>query len=226
MLREIAVILGAYVLGSVPFGLLIARWVAGIDIREHGSGNIGATNVFRVAGKKAGALAMLFDVGKGVAPPVVAAALGLSVAWQVGAGLAAIFGHSLSPFLRFRGGKGISTSLGVMIGVMWKVGVGSGVLWGSVIALTGYVSLGSIVAAASLTPLCLAFYPGDNARLAFALAAGILAIARHRSNMGRLRAGTENCFRKQRPSLAVAVAVALIGLAASIACAVAMRVLR
>jgi glycerol-3-phosphate acyltransferase PlsY len=226
MVREALLLAGSYLLGSVPFGLLVARSWAGVDVREHGSGNIGATNVFRVAGRKAGAAAMALDVGKGLVPPLAGAALGLPVAWQVAAGLAAIVGHSLSPFLRFRGGKGIATSLGVMMGVMWKVGASAAVLWGIVIGTTGYVSLGSVVAAASLTPLCLAFYPGDGARLAFAVIAGVLAIVRHRSNLARLRDGAENCFHKSPPPIAAAAAIACASLGVAIALALAANILR
>lgn len=225
MVRELALLVGSYVLGSIPFGLLVARALAGIDIREHGSGNIGATNVFRVAGPKAGAVAMALDVAKGLAPPLVGAHLGLAEPWQVAAGLAAIFGHSLSPFLRFRGGKGIATSLGVMVGVMWKVGAAASLLWLAVIGATGIVSLGSVTAAASLTPLCVAFYPGDGARLTFAVVAGVLAIVRHRSNLVRLWAGAENCFRKKPPPLALSVAAAGLAFGAAVALAVLRRFL-
>jgi glycerol-3-phosphate acyltransferase PlsY len=185
-----------YVLGGVPFGLLVARWTAGIDIREHGSGNIGATNVYRLLGWRAGVIVWTLDVGKGWAPVFVAHAAGLHPGWQIAAGLAAVIGHSFSPFLRFHGGKGAATSLGVMLGVMWPVGVIAFIIWALTIALTGYVSLGTILGALSLTPSTLLIYPGDRARLIFAVGASALTIARHGANIRRLLNGTEHRFRR------------------------------
>ena len=191
-------IAAGYVLGGVPFGLLVARWIAGIDVREHGSGNIGATNVYRVLGWRAGIIVWTLDVGKGLAPVLAARAVHLGPEWQIMAGLAAVVGHSFSPFLRFHGGKGAATSLGVMLGVMWPVGLIAFVIWIAVIGLSGYVSLGTIIGALSLTPSTLLIYPGDRARLIFAVGAAALTIARHRSNIRRLMNGTESRFRSGR----------------------------
>lgn len=196
----IALAIGSYILGSIPFGLLVAHAWAGIDVREHGSGNIGATNVYRVVSKPAGVCVFLLDVLKGLTPPLVASSLGLSSYWQVGLAMLAIFGHSFSPFLGFHGGKGIATSLGALFGIAWKVGLTAWALWGVVLALTGYVSLGSVLAAASLAPFALAYHPGDTVRLVFMIVAGVLAILRHRANIARLVAGTESTFRKTPPS--------------------------
>jgi glycerol-3-phosphate acyltransferase PlsY len=190
-------LIAAYFAGALPIGLLVAKWWKGIDVREHGSGNIGATNVFRVVGKTAGTIVFVLDVAKGLWPPLVAQALGLNSAWQVGAGLAAIMGHTFSPFLGFKGGKGIATSLGVLFGVSWKVGVAAWALWAIAVAMSRYVSLGSILAAASLTPFTLLFYPGDYPRLTLALVAGLFSIYKHRGNIERLRNGTENRFGKK-----------------------------
>ncbi|MBM3496550.1 MAG: glycerol-3-phosphate 1-O-acyltransferase PlsY [Armatimonadetes bacterium] len=191
-----AMLAGGYILGGVPFGLLVARWISGIDVREHGSGNIGATNVYRTAGWRAALIVSLLDVGKGIAGALSAHAAGLHAGWQIAAGLAAVAGHSFSPFLRFRGGKGAATSLGVMMGIMWPVGTVALVLWAAVIACTGYVSLGTIVAALSLTPATVIIYPGDRERLVFAVGAAALTIARHRGNIRRLANGTESRFRR------------------------------
>lgn len=190
---------GSYLLGSIPFGILVARWLAGVDVREHGSGNIGATNVFRVAGRPAGIACLGLDVLKGLAPPLAASALGLAAGWQVAAGLAAIIGHGASPFLGFRGGKGVATSLGVLIGVSWKVAAGAFLLWGVVLAASGYVSVGSMAAAVALAPLSWLFYPGDWFRLGLGLGAGAYALAKHRANVARLRAGTESSIRRKPP---------------------------
>jgi acyl phosphate:glycerol-3-phosphate acyltransferase len=187
----------SYLFGALPFGLLIAKWWKGIDVREHGSGNIGATNVLRVVGKPAGVLVFTLDVVKGLWPPLAAQALGLRAEWQLVAGLAAVLGHNFSPFLGFKGGKGVSTSLGLLFGMAWKVGLTAWALWGLVVLLSRFVSLGSIVAAAALTPLTLLFYRGDNVRLALAVVAGLFAIFRHRANIRRLIDGTENRFGKK-----------------------------
>jgi glycerol-3-phosphate acyltransferase PlsY len=190
-------VLAAYFVGALPIGLLVAKWWKGIDIRDHGSGNIGATNVFRVCGKTAGSVVFVLDVLKGLWPPLAAQAMGLSPAWQVGAGLAGILGHSLSPFLGFKGGKGIATSLGVLFGVAWQVGLSAWALWAAAVLITRYVSVASILAAVSLTPFMLLFYPSDIARLTLAVVAGAFAIYRHRANIERLRNGTENRFGRK-----------------------------
>lgn len=196
-MTQAVLIAASYVLGAVPFGLLVARWWKGIDLREHGSGNIGATNVFRTVGRTAGTIVFVLDVLKGFVPPTAAALLGLAPAWQVAAGLAAITGHNASPFLGFKGGKGVSTSLGVLFGVAWKVGAAAWALWAVLVLATGFISVGSIAAAIALTPLTLLFYPGDTARLLFAIAAGAFSIYKHRANIERLRNGTEPSFRKR-----------------------------
>lgn len=192
-----AVILGSYLLGSMPFGLIVAWRLGGIDVREHGSRNTGATNVYRVVGRTAGVMVFLLDVLKGLAPTLIAGRFG-PVSWQVGAGLAAVVGHSASPFLRFHGGKGIATSLGVLFALVPMVALLAWALWGVVLFATGYVSAGSIAAALSLTPLTLWLHPGDMPRLIFVIAGGLLAIVKHRANIIRLANGTENSFRKAR----------------------------
>ena len=194
------VLFGSYVFGSLPFGLLIAKWWAGIDVREHGSGNIGATNVYRVVGKPAGLLVFVLDVLKGFLPPVAARLLGLDAWWQMGAGFAAILGHNASPFLGFKGGKGISTSLGVLFGIAPKVGFAAFALWAVLLGLTGYVSVGSIAGALMLVPFTLIFYgAADHPRLVIAGLAGVYAVIKHRSNIKRLLNGTESNFRRKKP---------------------------
>ncbi len=195
-LLAVVLLAAAYLLGSLPFGLYIAKVWKGIDVREHGSGNIGATNVYRVVGRPAGAVVFVLDVGKGFVPPFVAQNLGLNASWAVGAGLAAMLGHNFSPFLGFKGGKGVATSLGVLLGVAPKVGIAGFVIWTTLVVMTGYVSVASIAAAVSLTPLALYFYPGSQAILAFVIIAALVSIVKHRANIVRLLNGTESSFRR------------------------------
>lgn len=200
----------AYLLGSIPFGLLIG-YSRGIDIRKHGSGNVGATNVGRTLGRKWGILCFTLDVVKGLFPvltygltrgdfdatasPVVA-----ELQW-LGIAAAAMIGHVFPVWLGFRGGKGVATGLGALLG-LWPVltipALLAGVVWFVTIRATGYVSLASITAAASLPLLAAAstIYRGlSGGEVAVyigltALLAG-LVIFRHRSNITKLRAGTE-----------------------------------
>ena len=190
--------IAAYFVGALPIGLLVAKLWKGIDVREHGSGNIGATNVFRVVGPIAGSIVFIADVLKGFWSPIVAASIGLSSWWQISVAMCAILGHNFSVFIGFKGGKGISTSLGALFGISWKVGLSAWALWGLLVALTRYVSVGSIAASISLAPLTLLFYPGDSARLIFGAIAGIFSIYRHRGNIVRLRAGTESKFGSKK----------------------------
>ncbi len=202
--------LGAYVLGSTPFAVLIAS-SKGIDLRRHGSGNVGATNVGRVVGRKWGYLCFLLDVAKGFGPVFVAGMLfrhygdGVSrteqAAWILTA-FAAVAGHVLSFWLKFRGGKGVATSLGVVLG-FWPYftlpGLAAFAVWIAVTLRWRYVSLGSIVAAGAFPVLLVAaalLWQWDLGLLwpllAFAVLMSALIILRHRPNIARLRAGTEN----------------------------------
>lgn len=190
-----ALLAGSYLLGSFPFGLWIARAWKGVDVREHGSRNIGATNVLRVCGPVVGGLVFAFDVVKGLAPPLVGAALGLASPWQILAALLAIVGHNYSVWLGFKGGKGIATSLGALLGVAPKVGLTAFGIFGIEMLVLGYVSLGSLLAAVSLAPLMLLYYPGDWYRCGFGAIACLMALYKHRANIQRLRAGTEPKLR-------------------------------
>lgn len=194
---QIALLLiGSYLFGSIPFGVLIARQM-GIDIRSVGSGNIGATNVSRACGPKAGAVVLTLDALKGLVPPLIGLGLKLHSQWQVLAALLAIIGHNYSVFLGFKGGKGIATSAGALFGIAWKVGLSGAGVFALVFAFSRFVSLGSIVAALSLPPLMWLFYPGDYYRLAFSIAACLMAVYKHRANIQRLLAGTEPKFGRK-----------------------------
>jgi acyl phosphate:glycerol-3-phosphate acyltransferase len=188
----------AYLLGSFPTGYLAARILKGIDIREQGSGSIGATNVLRTLGKGPAIAVLLIDAAKG-ALAVLAAhqayALingdALSEAWLVAlAAIVAILGHSWPVWLGFKGGKSVATSLGILLSMSWQVGLATFGLFALVLALSRIVSLSSITAAIAVSALMILLGQPLPYQL-FAIAAGIYVIWRHRSNIGRLLAGTE-----------------------------------
>jgi len=189
-----------YLVGSVPTGYLLGR-SRGLDIRQHGSGNIGATNVWRVMGRNYGLLAFASDFLKGFLLLFLLRKLCFPEdgSWSVSlllviCGLAAIIGHNYTPWLGFKGGKGIATSAGVLGALMpWVLAIALS-LWIIATLLTRMVSVGSILAAASLAPLAFFFYSGNWVYFGLACMAGLLAIARHKSNIQRLLAGTESRF--------------------------------
>lgn len=213
------IVILAYFLGSIPFGFIIAK-SQGIDIREHGSKNIGATNVWRVLGKKFGLTTFILDVLKGVAAVLVAKWIAGHWAVHVPlphgheridflrpdyAGIAGamgcILGHSAPVWLGFKGGKGVATSLGVLFGMIPLVAFADFALWGLVFWLSRYVSLASIAAAVGLPVLTIVFlflgWIEGWGYFQFAWVAGLLVIWRHWSNIKRLAAGTESRFGKK-----------------------------
>lgn len=202
MALRVTVLLAAYLLGSVPFGYLIVKLTGRGDVRETGSGGTGATNVTRRAGKWAGLLTLALDALKGAAAVVVARALlaedfGVN-SWVAAAAVLAVAGHCFPVWLGFRGGKGVATGLGVFLSLAPLAVVCALPVFLVVVALTRYVSLGSILTAASLPLLIWALvgraYPADwkTPLLAAAVAGGALIVLMHRANIGRLLSGTEN----------------------------------
>ena len=183
----------AYLLGSIPNGLLIAR-LKGIDLQKVGSGNIGATNVFRCVGKSWGIAAFVLDAVKGFVPAFVFPRLMEAAPPWLGlaCGLAAVAGHNWPIWLKFKGGKGVSTSAGMLLGIApAAVGIGFAV-FAVVVALSRIVSLGSILAAIAVAGAGVWLYGADNRLLAVALIAmGALVVLKHRANVGRLLKGTE-----------------------------------
>jgi len=188
----LAVVVGAYILGAVPFGLMIAKRYFNVDIRELGSKNIGATNVYRVLGKKAGAAVFTLDILKGLAPVLLAHHLfGSQHAWVVLTGVAAILGHTFSPFLGFKGGKGVATSLGVAFGFSWQAGLICFVVWCLIVWITGYVSVASIVGAPLAAVLIWYFNGEDPIYAVFGIVVASFVVLKHRANIARLRRGEE-----------------------------------
>lgn len=195
----------AYLIGSVPFGFLAGK-VRGIDIREHGSGNIGATNVLRTLGKPVGITTLILDVAKGMVPVLLAQHSSNSSLIAILTAVAAILGHNYTCFLGFKGGKGIATSAGALAPLLPIPMLVALVLWVILFFATRYVSVASIGAAASL-PVTLGIISAtkgswDPVLFSFTALLSILAVWRHRSNIQKLRAGTENRFQPGRKTAA------------------------
>lgn len=177
-----------YLLGSVPFGIVITRALGLGDLRKIGSGNIGATNVLRTGNKPAALATLLLDSGKGAIAVVVARALLGEPAAQV-AGAAAFIGHLYPVWLRFQGGKGVATFLGTMIALVWPVGLAACGVWLLTALVTRISSLSALVSAAATVPL--AYVLGHRELMMLAAGLSVLIFWRHRSNIARLAAGTE-----------------------------------
>jgi glycerol-3-phosphate acyltransferase PlsY len=188
--------LAGYLLGSIPFGLLLAKIFGGKDVRQHGSGNIGATNVSRVAGPLAGILTLVFDTAKGAAAVWLAARLTENSATaMISAGLAALIGHCFPVWLKFHGGKGVAAALGVFLALCPWAALAALVLFLLVVLFWRYVSLGSLSAAAAM-PLLIYFLwaPGHAPALVIMLGtlfAVALIFFKHYANLQRLLDGTE-----------------------------------
>lgn len=202
----------AYLIGSIPFGYLIARG-RGVDILRQGSGNIGATNVGRVLGRRFGVLVFLLDFAKGAVPTGLAVWLGDAGEWPhflpATVGLAAFLGHLFPVYLRFRGGKGVATGAGVVVVLLPMPAGGALLIWVAVLLASRYVSLASLAAAATLAVLQLGLAPAPFDRehvvlSVFCLIAAGLVILRHRANLGRLLQSNENRLRETSSMLLLA----------------------
>lgn len=194
----------SYLLGSIPTGFLVAK-AKGVDIRTQGSGNTGATNVFRVLGKKPGIFVFICDALKGFVAvwlcwhyfanghlsPALTGILG---------GIASILGHNFPLWLKFKGGKGVATSLGVVIGLVPLAAGAAFIVWAIAFFVSRYVSLASLLAAIAV-PATVAIDPATRSKmplLIFAIIAALLVVVRHKTNIQRLIAGTENRFGKKK----------------------------
>ena len=198
-MMPLAGLLISYLAGSIPFAYLAGKLFKGIDLREHGSGNLGATNVFRVMGWKIASVVMLLDMAKGALPVLLLPpkfAPTDPVLWAIAFGVAAIVGHVRSIFLLWKGGgKGVATAGGVFLALAPIPSLISLTVWGIVLWLSGYVSLASLTSAVALTFAVMVWY-GVTSPIAIACAAVTLFVFwTHRANIGRLRRGEENRFR-------------------------------
>lgn len=203
MITYIIVAIIAYLLGSISFSVIISKKMAGFDVRQKGSGNAGTTNVLRSVGKKAAIFTLILDVLKGVVAILVAYIAGKiikdidnkSLLIQI-AGIAVIIGHTFPIFFNFKGGKGIATSLGVLLMTNWNIGLICLVFALVLMALTRIVSIGSL-AAAILFPVLIIFMPSsayivDGNYIVYSIILAVLVIYNHRANVKRLLNGTEN----------------------------------
>jgi acyl phosphate:glycerol-3-phosphate acyltransferase len=184
--------LGAFLIGSIPFGYLVGRFFYRTDIRKQGSGNIGAMNAMRSLGKAGAVTVLLLDALKGFAPAMVAVAHS-QLLGAIAAG-GAVLGHCFTPWLGFRGGKGVATSFGALFALCWPAGLVAAGGWITGAALTRYSSVGSMLGSV-LAPFAVWFLTGSPAETLYAILAALLILYTHRENIGRLRAGTEGPIR-------------------------------
>ena len=195
-------LIASYLLGAIPTSYLVSRAFANIDLRQHGSGNLGATNLYRVLGWKYAVPVALFDIAKGIIPVVwFAPQVSSSELYALLCGVAAIIGHVFSAFVRFKGGKGVATAAGVMLGMTPLALATAAAVWALVLLTTGYVSLGSIAAAAVL-PLAvyLLEQPISPALFWVVVMVAIGVVVLHRRNIQRLLKGTESRFGRRAAS--------------------------
>jgi len=190
----------AYLVGGIPFGYLLVRWKTGGDVREQGSGNIGATNVLRTTGRSVAVATLLLDIAKGAFAVWIADKLsGGSPMWMSLAALAVMAGHAFPVFLKFQGGKAVASFIGAFLYLTPIPTIAALLVFVIVVAATRQISMGSMVAAGSL-PLAawLIEHPPSSVILA-TLAAAVFVIYRHRANIDRIRSGTESSFRFGNP---------------------------
>jgi len=194
----VLLLVAAYLTGSIPTSWIMAKLVGGIDLREHGSGNLGATNAYRVLGWRSALPIFIVDIAKGWLPTAMFPALDrqASPEWAFAFGGAAIVGHVWSVWVGFRGGKGVATSAGVLLALApAMVGIGFAV-WAIIVFSTGYVSLGSMTAAV-LVPALVGVFDGPGPVLWLTIGLALFVVWAHRSNIRRLVAGTENRFGRR-----------------------------
>ncbi|MGH7672381.1 MAG: glycerol-3-phosphate 1-O-acyltransferase PlsY [Gemmatimonadales bacterium] len=192
-------LLAAYLLGATPTSYLAGRLGRGIDLREHGSKNLGATNVYRLLGWRYAIPVGLFDVAKGAIPVALFGRWAPGPAWMpVALGGAAVVGHMFSPYVRFKGGKGVATATGMFLALAPIACLLAVPVWGLCLWITGYVSLSSIVAVLTFPVWVRLTAPGAPATFWASVVLAALIVFAHRANIGRLIAGTEHRFRTRK----------------------------
>ncbi len=187
------VVASAYLVGSIPTGLLLGK-AYGIDVRKEGSGNIGATNLYRTVGRKVGIVTLIGDCLKGLIPVLLVKYSTLPSEYAAWVGLAAFCGHVFSVFLKFKGGKGVATALGVFLALAPLAVAIAIALFAVLMGIWRYVSLGSIAAAAAM-PLAVYFLGADKTLTAVTAIISLIVIIRHHENIGRLLSGNERKFK-------------------------------
>lgn len=199
MLTGLLAVVAAYLLGSIPFGLILVRLMTGADVRQGGSGNIGATNVLRTTGRAAGVLTLLLDGGKGWFAVWLASFLTSgNIMWMSAAALAVLLGHAFSLWLKFNGGKAVASFVGAFLYLTPLPLLAVILIFVFVVAWTRYLSLGSIIAAALFPLACWMILHPDWPVIVAALGAAILIVERHSANIDRIRAGEERVFAFRR----------------------------
>ncbi|MCL2760169.1 MAG: glycerol-3-phosphate 1-O-acyltransferase PlsY [Desulfuromonadales bacterium] len=193
MNNELILFIIAYLIGSIPTGLLLGKY-AGVDIRKSGSGNIGATNAYRTLGRKIGVITLICDCLKGLIPVLIARFIGFNDTWMALIGLAALIGHIFSIFLAFKGGKGVATALGAFLGISPLAVLCALAIFAIVVWKWRYISLGSIIAAIAM-PLLVAFIDKSSETTCITLLMAALVVWRHKDNITRLRRGSETKFK-------------------------------
>jgi glycerol-3-phosphate acyltransferase PlsY len=188
----------AFLIGSIPFSVIVGKLLYGVDVRKQGSGNPGATNTLRLLGAKAGFLVLVLDVAKGLVPvllaPHVMKTLLLSDEELMAiTGACAIMGHLFSPFLRFKGGKGVATSTGVIFALNWQIALAVTAVFVIVVYFSRYISLGSIISVIVFA-VAESIYAQKPLIITFCVALALLVIYKHRANIQRLANGNENKF--------------------------------
>lgn len=194
-------LLAAYLLGATPTSFVAGKLGRGIDLREHGSKNLGATNLYRVLGWKYAVPAGLFDVAKGAVPVALFGRWAAGPGWlPVALGVAAVLGHMFSPYVRFKGGKGVATAAGMFLGLAPLALAIAVPIWGVTLWLSGYVSVSSMVAAVVFPLLVRLTAPAAAYTFWTSVVLAVLIVYMHRSNIRRLLGGTENRFRTRKGS--------------------------
>jgi glycerol-3-phosphate acyltransferase PlsY len=185
----IGTVVVAFFVGAIPFGVLVSRAFYGTDIRSAGSGNIGAANALRTLGRRGAIAVLALDALKGFAPTLAAFALGGPITAALAA-FAAIVGHCWSPFIGFRGGKGVATYFGALFALWWPAGLAFAAIWAVVVLTTGFSSVGSMLGAVAMGAILWLGLGWTG--VVYGVVSALLIIARHRENLDRLRHGTEN----------------------------------